>query len=123
MSEQPSKICASCGRVFSKRRKWRDDWEAVKYCSSACQKRRLRPVDERLETAILDLLAERGRGKTICPSEAARLVEPEDWRPLMESARRAARRLCAEGTLEVTQRGQVADPSTAKGPIRLRLRG
>ena len=44
----------------------------------------------------------------------------EDWRPLMEPARRAARRLVAAGTLEITQGGRAVDPSTARGPIRLR---
>lgn len=39
----------------------------------------------------------------------------------MERARRAARRLVAEGRLEILQGSRVVDPSTAKGPIRLRL--
>ena len=55
------------------------------------------------------------------PSEAARAVGGEDWRPLMEPTRRAARRLVAAGDLVITQGGRVVDPSTAKGPIRLRL--
>jgi hypothetical protein len=36
-------------------------------------------------------------------------------------ARRAARRLVAEGRVEITQSGRVVDPSTAAGPIRIRL--
>lgn len=39
----------------------------------------------------------------------------------MEDVRRAARRLVAKGLLEITQNNQLVDPSTAKGPIRLRL--
>jgi hypothetical protein len=57
---------------------------------------------------------------TICPSEAARLVGGEEWRPLMEPARAAARRLVVAGQIEIVQRSSVVDPSTAKGPIRLR---
>ncbi len=38
----------------------------------------------------------------------------------MEPARQAARRLVAAGEIEITQGGHVVDPSTAKGPIRLR---
>ena len=38
----------------------------------------------------------------------------------MEPARRAARRLVASGEVEITQAGRVVDPSTAKGPIRIR---
>lgn len=77
-------------------------------------------VDRDLEQAITDLLDARGAGKTICPSEAARRVDAEGWRDLMEPARRAARRLVASGDVEMTQKGTVVDPSTAKGPVRLR---
>lgn len=81
-------------------------------------------LDRALETAIRDLLADRAGGATICPSEAARAVhegpDPEGWRALMEPARRAARRLVAAGEVEITQGGRVVDPSTAKGPIRVR---
>ena len=74
----------------------------------------------------MTLLRERGAGKTICPSEAARAVAGSEeraiWEPLMEPARAAARRLVAAGTIVVTQGGHVVDASTAKGAIRLRLR-
>ena len=40
----------------------------------------------------------------------------------MEPARAAARRLVASGKVVITQHNQIVDPSTAKGPIRLRLR-
>lgn len=77
--------------------------------------------DAAIERAVFDLLTQRGPGKTICPSEAARRVRPDDWRPLMVATRRVAARLTAEGRLEVTQRGEAVDPDIAKGPIRLRL--
>jgi hypothetical protein len=73
-----------------------------------------------LENAITELLDARGDGKTICPSEVARWVDPEDWRPLMDPARRVAARLVEAGELEMTQQGQVVDPATARGPGRLR---
>ena len=38
----------------------------------------------------------------------------------MTPVREAARRLVAQGLLDITQRGRVVDASTAKGPIRLR---
>ena len=78
-------------------------------------------MDAQLEAAILQLLHARARGATICPSEAAKAVAPDDWRELMEPSRRAARRLVVAGTVEITQGGRVVDPSTAKGPIRVRL--
>lgn len=75
-----------------------------------------------LEDLIVGLLARRSGGATICPSEAARAAFPEAWRGRMEDVRRAARRLVASGHIEIVQGGRVVDPSTAKGPIRLRLR-
>lgn len=118
----PSKICVSCGRSFSWRKKWERDWDQVKFCSKACR-RGGEPAgrDRDLERAILGLLGERRGGATICPSEAARRMAPEDWRPLLEPVRRAARRLVADGRLEILQGGRVADPDTARGAIRLRL--
>ena len=72
--------------------------------------------------AILDLLSRRAAGRTICPSEAARALGGDDgFRPLMPIVREAAAELVARGELEVTQKGQVVDPSAARGPIRLRL--
>ncbi|WP_307097817.1 DUF3253 domain-containing protein [Arthrobacter sp. V1I9] len=77
-------------------------------------------VDLQLEAAILELLAARAATSTICPSDAARAVGDENWRDLMEPARKAARRLVDAGEVEITQGGSVVDPSTAKGPIRIR---
>lgn len=81
-------------------------------------------TDRRLEESIRCLLAQRAAGATICPSDAARAVGGDgDWRDLMEPARRAARRLVDAGEVEITQGGLVVDPSTARGPIRIRRRG
>jgi len=100
------------------RRRWTGE---ERYCSERCRRTKRAELDQALEEAILALLARRGRGKTICPSEAARVVADE-WRPMMERTRCAARRLVAQGRVEITQKGQVVDPSRARGPIRLRLR-
>jgi hypothetical protein len=122
-SGHPVKVCACCGRTMTWRAAWARNWETVRYCSDRCRRERGdRPVDRALETAITELLATRSRGATICPSEAARVVGGDDWRPLMEPARRAARRLVAAGAVEITQGGHVVDPSTARGPIRIRRR-
>lgn len=80
------------------------------------------PLEQRLETAILDLLAQRRPGASICPSDAARVVGSEaEWRELMEPARQAASRLAGSGEVEITQGGRVVDLTSAKGPIRIRL--
>ncbi len=120
------KICKTCGRAFGWRKQWEKDWDVMKYCSDECRGRAPGEADEALEAAILELLAERGPEKTICPSEAAKLVGGKecrrDWEGLMEPARAAARRLVAQGRIVVTQGGKVVDAASAKGPIRLKLR-
>ncbi len=122
----PPKSCVTCGRTITWRKKWERDWDNVKFCSDGCRSNKPGSQDQQLEQTILDLLKARARDKTICPSEAARAVAGSDlreaWEPLMEPARAAARRLVASGNIYITQHGQVVDPSTAKGPIRLRLR-
>ena len=127
LDERADKVCGSCGRRIEWRAKWARDWHAVRWCSDACRARGVRPVDAALEESIRSLLAGRAADATICPSEAARAVagagagaDSEAWRELMEPARRAARRLVATGQVEITQGGKVVDPSTAKGPIRVR---
>ena len=124
--EHASKTCAACGRTMEWRKSWAKNWDEVKFCSDSCRKHRPQAMDLQLEQEILRLLAERGAGKTICPSEAARAAAPsearEAWEPLMEPARAAARRLVAQGRVVITQGGHVVDGSTAKGAIRLRLR-
>ena len=119
------KTCASCGRTIEWRKKWERDWDSVRYCSTDCRKRGVTETDRRLEESIAALLESRARTSTICPSDAARAVGGDDedkWRPLMEPARRAARRMVARGEVEITQGGRVVDPSTAKGAIRIRRR-
>ena len=114
------KVCAACGRRIEWRAKWARDWDSVRYCGEACRRTGVTASDRDLESRIRSLLAARAADSTICPSDVARAVAPEDWRPLMEPVRRAARRLVAAGEVEITQRGAVVDPSTARGPIRIR---
>jgi Protein of unknown function (DUF3253) len=76
------------------------------------------PATPDLRRAILDLLSERA-GATICPSEAARVVAPGHWRPLMPGAREAAAELADQGRWGENH----VDPRQARGPVRLRLVG
>ncbi|MDQ2724012.1 MAG: DUF3253 domain-containing protein [Actinomycetota bacterium] len=78
-------------------------------------------LDRLIERTILALLERRAAGATICPSEVARKVGDEGWRDLMDVTRAAARRLAAEGQVEITQGGRVVDKASAKGPVRIRL--
>ncbi len=114
------KTCQACGRTIQWRKKWAKNWDQVKWCSDRCRRQKVRPVDQQLEKAIGQLLNSREAFKSICPSEAAKLVDPVNWRELLEPARSAARRLVTAGTHEITQKGQTVDPSRARGPIRIR---
>ncbi|MBL8922182.1 MAG: DUF2256 and DUF3253 domain-containing protein [Myxococcaceae bacterium] len=117
-----TKTCVVCGRTIEWRKRWERSWAGVKYCSDGCRRRRREAVDDRLERAILVMLEARPRDATVCPSEVARMVAPDDWRPLMQPVREAARRLVAKGLLDLTQHGREVDGSTARGPVRLRRR-
>jgi Protein of unknown function (DUF3253) len=76
--------------------------------------------DAVIATAILALLAERDADHTICPSEVARKLAPDAWRPLMPAIRRVARALVTDGALELRQRGVPISPEVEpRGPIRL----
>jgi hypothetical protein len=83
-------------------------------------------MDMKLEKVIMDILHSANSGTSICPSQAAIKVAGDSdrrvWRPMMEPTRRAARRLAHQGRIRIMQRGKEVDPSTFKGPIRLRLR-
>ncbi|MBM5824471.1 MAG: DUF2256 domain-containing protein [Cyanobacteria bacterium M_surface_10_m2_119] len=39
-ADRPSKICPVCGRSFQWRRKWKDVWDEVRYCSERCGRQR-----------------------------------------------------------------------------------
>lgn len=118
--ELATKPCRSCGRTITWRKAWARNWDEVRYCSDACRRRRTTATDDALANAVLRLLNSRATGASICPSEAAKSVGGDEWQELMEPARCAARRLVAEGAVEITQGGRVVDPSTARGPIRIR---
>jgi hypothetical protein len=122
-SSQKSKPCEVCGRTIEWRKKWERSWESVKYCSDRCraQKAEVKKAGAKYEATILEILQSRAQGLTMCPSEV--LTNPNKQNPeLMERVREAARRLVAQGKIEILQRGRVVDPSSFRGPIRLRLK-
>ena len=77
------------------------------------------PDDEAVRQAILASLRDRTPGATACPSEAARRLDPGNWRALMTDVRRVAAAMVREGRIGMTQRGLAVDPETARGPVRL----
>ena len=78
------------------------------------------PSDKDIAAAILERVAVRGAGKSICPSEVARGLS-EDWRDLMPDVRRVAGVLSRDGQVRITQKSARVDPELARGPIRLAL--
>ena len=68
---------------------------------------------------IVEMTEARGPDKSICPSEVARRLEPEDWRSLMPQVREVADALCQQRRIRITQSGRDVDIQTAQGPIRL----
>jgi hypothetical protein len=81
-----------------------------------------RPDDAAIEATMLDLIAERGAGKTICPSEVARALggpHPDGWGPLMQPVRRVAVRLARDGRIAILRKGKPVDPDDFRGIYRL----
>lgn len=108
--------CVSCGRGIAWRKKRERDWEQVRYCSHACRRRGIRPIDRRLEELIAARLNRGGEMADV--ADAAREVSAADGVPeteLTEPARRAARRLVAAGQAEIVQDGRVVDPRPPAG--------
>ena len=112
------KVCSACGRLFSIRKKWKENWNEIRYCSSSCGQMK---KPELLMEKILYLLSMRAGGQTICPSEVL-LDKEKKVAKKMERVRCAARLLAWEGKIVITQKGRVVEPGNFKGPIRLRLK-
>lgn len=74
-----------------------------------------------VSVTILVLAAERGNDKTICPSEVARMLWPDEWRIHMEEVRSAAFCLRDEGKVQISQKGREVTDHKVKGPIRIRI--
>jgi hypothetical protein len=78
-------------------------------------------MSKKIEKQILLLLQERGKDKSICPSEVARQLFPEDWRTHMDEIRAVAKNLCVQKKILITQNNKVVDLNKIKGPIRFSL--
>ena len=78
--------------------------------------------DRVIADKIGELLSARAAASSICPSEVARALEPEEeaWRALMPDVRRVAAKLASEGKLRVTRGNDIVDATSEGGPIRLR---
>jgi hypothetical protein len=78
------------------------------------------PTEATIRHAIAALLQRRTPPATICPSEVARALAPQEWRPLMPQVRLVAVAMAKEGELEIRQGGHAVPPGVPlRGPIRL----
>lgn len=78
-------------------------------------------ADAEIDEALRALLRARGAAKSICPSEAARAVAPEDWRSLMKRVKGRAVALEEQGELVFLRKGKVMAGADVKGVYRLSL--
>ncbi len=83
----------------------------------------MKVAPERIEETILALVEERGPGKTICPSEAARAIagttNPDEWSRLMGPVRQVAVRMMKQGRIVIRRKGQTVDPDDFRGIYRI----
>lgn len=82
------------------------------------------PDTEKIRATILDLVEAIGAEKTISPTDAAKVMEPEEdkWRRLLKPVRREAFNLAREGQIVIRRKGKVQNPfDEIKGVIRLGL--
>jgi hypothetical protein len=80
---------------------------------------------ERIRGCVVELLVSRGPGRSICPSEAARMLAMRigaHWQDLMRPVRTVAAAMAEAGAIEVLQHEAVVDIADVRGPVRLRLR-
>lgn len=87
--------------------------------------------DDPLAEAILALLRERGTGRTISPTDAARAYAaararpgdpPDLWRRYLQGVKQQALHLARQKRLVILRKGKPADPhAPIKGVIRLAL--
>ena len=76
-------------------------------------------LTKRITAAIIALLNHRD-GKSICPSDAARVVGGNNWRNRLDLVRDVAWAMETEGKVIITQKGSRVDQQ-ARGPIRIYL--
>ncbi len=75
---------------------------------------------EAITTVMLQIAAERGPEKSLCPTDVARAVSAEDWRPLLGAVRKVAADLARQGKIEILRKGKPINPDEMRGVIRLR---
>lgn len=76
---------------------------------------------KQIADTILAVAKSRGAEKTICPSEIARMMFPEDWRKHMGTIVNVAIDLQRQRKVMITQNGLPVDVDHIRGPIRIKI--
>lgn len=77
--------------------------------------------DPYITEKIIALATARGSTKTICPSEVARKLWPDNWRKHMPEVRACAYTLRDTGKVRIMQKGADITAGNIKGPIRVQI--
>lgn len=64
---------------------------------------------------------ERGRDKSVSPSEVARSLFSNTWRSYLDEVHMAAVKLNRRGMKKITRKGKENDLEKSKGPVQLSL--
>lgn len=75
----------------------------------------------RIEATARALLRSRQPGRTICPSDVARIVGGTAWRALLPAVRAGAVEMRGRGELEILRRGRLVTDDPTTGVLRYRL--
>ena len=75
----------------------------------------------RIESALRALLRGRQPGRSICPSDVARIVGGRTWRTLLAIVRDRAVAMAARGEVQILRRGRVVRTNPTEGVLRYRL--
>lgn len=80
--------------------------------------------EEKIRELHLELAEKRGADATYCPSELAKMIDPDNWRSSMEIVREVADGLIEKERLVLMQKGKMVEgkATDATGPIRLRIK-
>ncbi len=78
-------------------------------------------VTSPIESAIQELLADAGPGRSVSSEAVARTAAGEDWRRALAQVRAEAVGLARQGRLVILRHNKPVDPNGFKGVYRLRL--
>ena len=74
-----------------------------------------------IEETILDLLQNRKDGRSICPTDVAKALDPDGFQRKLGLVKAAAVGMARRGGLWITRKGKPVNPEKFKGVYRLKL--